>query len=381
MLDLGGVPVVDNHCHSIVRGHATLGVLDWQGCFTEAGSAAMRHRHAGATLAFRRTARLLAAELGVESSGGDLARAVADARSALGDDGLGRRLLRAANAAAFLLDDGYPTVPHYTDAEFAALSGATVARVARLEPILERVLPAATGPDDARDRLLAHLDDLGGDVVALKSAIAYRTGLDIATWDPGQVAASFGQARRDAERNGGRLRLNHRPVHEHLLRAALRWAAAHRLPVQFHTGYGDADLDLRLANPAHLRPILADPALRGLTVVLLHGCWPYTREGAFLAALYEGVYLDLSYAIPFLSTAEMRAMTRAALSATPTTKLLYSSDGVIIPDLHWSAAHTARRILGVVLAETVTDGDLTHPEAEEAARAILSGNARELYRL
>ena len=278
-------------------------------------------------------------------------------------------------------DDGYPTAPHYTDAEFAALSGATTARITRLEPIMERVLPAASTPGDARARLLACLDELGDDTVALKSAIAYRTGLSITTWGPDEIGASFDQARRDAARNEGRLRLHHRPIHEHLLRAALHWAAVNRLPVQFHTGYGDPDLDLRLANPLHLRPLLEDPDLHGLHLVLLHGCWPYTREGAFLAAVYEGVFLDVSYAIPFLSTAELRAMTRAALAAAPATKLLYSSDGVTVPELHWTGAHTARRIVGAVLAEAVADADLTPEEAERTAHAFLHGNARGLYGL
>jgi len=46
--------------------------------------------------------------------------------------------------------------------------------------------------------------------------------------------------------------------------------------------------------------------------VLLHECYPYTREGAYLAAVYENVYLDLSYGIPFLGYGEMATFTRAA---------------------------------------------------------------------
>lgn len=70
-----------------------------------------------------------------------------------------------------------------------------------------------------------------------------------------------------------------------------------------------------------------------MKVVLLHGCWPYFREGAYLASVYGNVYLDLSYAIPFLSMGEMTAMTRAALAVAPFTKLMYSSDGARVPEL------------------------------------------------
>ncbi len=40
-------------------------------------------------------------------------------------------------------------------------------------------------------------------------------------------------------------------------------------------------------------------------IVLRHGCETCFREGAYLASLYDNVYLDLSYSIPFLSISEM----------------------------------------------------------------------------
>jgi hypothetical protein len=40
-------------------------------------------------------------------------------------------------------------------------------------------------------------------------------------------------------------------------------------------------------------------------IVLRHGCETCFREGACLASLYDNVYLDLSYSIPFLSISEM----------------------------------------------------------------------------
>ncbi|HKS70172.1 MAG TPA: hypothetical protein VJQ45_07115, partial [Ktedonobacterales bacterium] len=84
---------------------------------------------------------------------------------------------------------------------------------------------------------------------------------------------------------------------------------------------------------------------------------------------------------PFLSLEEMAAFTRAALGVSPTTKLLYSSDGVGVPELHWMSAHDGRRILGRVLGEAISAGDLIHHEAEAAGRAILRENAIQLYRL
>jgi hypothetical protein len=158
-------------------------------------------------------------------------------------------------------------------------------------------------------------------------------------------------------------------------------AAEQELPVQFHVGYGDPDADLRKANPLELRAVLEEPAYRAMPVVLLHGCWPYFREGAYLASVYGNAHLDLSYAIPFLSTGEMVSMTRAALGTAPATKLMYSSDGARVPELHWLGARSGRAAIGTVLGELVADGDLDADEARQAGERILRGNACRLYGL
>ncbi len=46
---------------------------------------------------------------------------------------------------------------------------------------------------------------------------------------------------------------------------------------------------------SYLRRVLEHRPYRGMPVVLLHECYPYTRQGGYLAAVYENVYLDLSY--------------------------------------------------------------------------------------
>jgi predicted TIM-barrel fold metal-dependent hydrolase len=125
--------------------------------------------------------------------------------------------------------------------------------------------------------------------------------------------------------------------------------------------------------------VLENPSYRAMPIVLLHGCWPFVREGAYLASVYGNVHLDLSYAIPFLSLGELTAMTRAALSVAPFGKLMYSSDGVRVPELHWMGARTGRRCLATALDELVSDGDLDRAEALEVAERILAGNAAALY--
>jgi predicted TIM-barrel fold metal-dependent hydrolase len=191
--------------------------------------------------------------------------------------------------------------------------------------------------------------------------------------------AAFGPV-KEAARRAGSVRLASKPLNDYLLLRALEIANRHALPVQFHTGFGDADLDLLAANPLHLRPLLEDGAFRRVTFVLLHASYPYTRELGYLAAMYPHVYADFGLAIPQLA-AEIPTVLRQLLGLTPASKILYSSDASQIPELFWLAARWGRRGLGLVLDELVTCGALTDEEAFTTARQILGENALRVYGL
>jgi uncharacterized protein len=217
----------------------------------------------------------------------------------------------------------------------------------------------------------------GQGYVALKSIAAYRTGLDIREWPHEEAEESFREYKRFAEEAPARL--VHKPLLDTLLHIAFARAARQEVPVQFHVGYGDADTDLLLGNPLYLRRVLQRPEYRGMPVVLLHECYPYTRQGGYLAAVYENAYLDLSYGIPLLGYGELLSFTRQALGVAPSSKLMYSSDGIGVPELHWTSALDGRRVLGEALGEMVSHGELSLPRAETVGEDILRTNARRLY--
>lgn len=85
--------------------------------------------------------------------------------------------------------------------------------------------------------------------VARKSIVAYRTGLALAPQAKADAAAAFDFLKEEARRVG-RIRLNQKPLCDYLLDLALVQAEIQQLPVQFHTGFGDSDADLR--QPANL---------------------------------------------------------------------------------------------------------------------------------
>jgi predicted TIM-barrel fold metal-dependent hydrolase len=77
----------------------------------------------------------------------------------------------------------------------------------------------------------------------------------------------------------------------------------------------------------------------------------------------------------------MLSFTRAALGVAPISKLLYSSDGIGVPELHWMGTTDGRRVLGRTLGELVAHGELRLSQAEAAGEAVLHRNALRLYRL
>jgi predicted TIM-barrel fold metal-dependent hydrolase len=377
VVDLTQVPVVDNHCHGIQRDQVFGDITCWRRAFTESVDPGMPREHVATTSLYRRLVRTLAELFDCEPT----EESVFVARS--GKDGreLAGELLRAAHVEALLLDTGFPPPEEVVPVpELGQMGGCRAEPMLRLEILMEELLAEHDSLDDVREALAAALDDVRGQgYVALKSIAAYRTGLDIREWSPKEAEESFHEYRRAAREGQGRLA--HKPLLDTLLHVAFTRAALQEVPVQFHVGYGDADTDLLLGNPLYLRQVLQRSDYRGMPVVLLHECYPYTRQGGYLAAVYQNAYLDLSYGIPFLGYNEMLSFTRAALGVAPSSKLMYSSDGIGVPELHWISALDGRRVLGEALGEMVSHGELSLSGAEAVGENVLRANATRLYGL
>ena len=138
------------------------------------------------------------------------------------------------------------------------------------------------------------------------------------------------------------------------------------LPVQVHTGFGDADLSLPLSRPGLLKPLIE--RFDTTPFVLLH-CYPFVREAGWLAHVYPNVWFDLSLTIPHVARPVTALL--EALELAPFSKLLYASDAARTPELYLLGATWWREALAEALALL--------GEGEEAARAILRENALRLY--
>lgn len=377
-IDLSHIPVADDHCHGIFRSQGLMDIKMWRQHFTESHDAGMRETHVATTLFYRHLIQSMASFFDCEPT----EEAVLNARNQFSAERLISTLLQNANLAVLFVDKGYPSAESVLpDATLSYLANCRVAPMLRVELLMQDLIAQHNTLDDVVDALKAALQDVRGQgYVALKSIAAYRTGLAIHRWEKDDAATSFAEARREVEAKGS-VRLAHKPLLDTLLFTVFDAAAAQELPIQFHTGYGDADADMLLANPLHLRTVFEMHEYRSMPIVLLHESYPYTRQGAYLATVYENAYFDISYAIPFLGYSEMLDFTRAALSIAPYSKLLYASDGVGIPELHWYSAHTGRRIIAQALEECVANGDLRNGDVDTIASAILRDNALHLYRV
>ncbi len=375
-VDLTDVPVVDNHCHSIQLEQRHRDVEVWRALFTESPDTRMRVTDVADTVFYQRLIRELALLFQVEPT----EQAVLQARAELDVHALTSLLLGEALVAGLVVDTGFPDPSEaLSPQQLGEAAGCGAVSLLRLELVFQQLVARHDTLEAVAEAVHLQLSDARGKGWSgFKSIVAYRTGLEVMRWSDEDADASFGLARREVELTGA-VRLGHKPLLDTLLHVAFSAAAAQGLPVQFHVGYGDPDADLRLADPLQLRGVLEQRGYRDMPVVLLHGCWPFVREGAYLAGVYGNAHLDLSYGIPFLSRQEMRSMTRAALGAAPTSKLMYSSDGARVPDLHWLGAHDGRRVLGQVLGELVEDGDLDARQARRAGEQVLRDNAVALY--
>ncbi|MGW0876722.1 amidohydrolase family protein [Streptomyces sp. NPDC002740] len=301
-------------------------------------------------------------------------------RAELGPREVNRRFLAAARTGVFCVDTGFAPHRITTPAELAGLAGlagagghALAREVVRLESVAEAVAGRGVEADGYADAFRAAALDAvrRPGVVAVKSVAAYRTGFDL---DPARPPdADVTRAARRWLADGGRLA---DPV---LVRHLLWTAVDLGLPLQLHTGFGDNDIRLHRVDPSRLTDWLHLTA--GTIPVLLLHCWPYQRQAAYLAAVFEQVYLDVGLTLHHVGPPRARTVLEEALEITPFRKLLYSSDAYGVAEFYGLGALAFRRGLGDLLQDRVDADELGLSDALRLARWAGADNARRVYRL
>jgi uncharacterized protein len=297
-------------------------------------------------------------------------------RIELGGAEVARRMLTAARVDAWLVDTGYQSDAVTSPAELEQLSGSKADPIARLESIAEETARSGGPAGRFAEQFTEAVREAAAVSVGFKSIAAYRCGLSLhpARPQPAEVAAAASRWLSQLD-SGGPARL----TDEVLIRHGIWTALDTGLPVQLHTGYGDADSRLHDADPALLHDFLAASQHSGAPVMLLH-CYPYHRNAGALAALFPHVYMDVGEALNHVG-ARSAAVLAEALELTPFHKMLYSSDAFGLPELHYLGAAGFRHDMDRVTTGFLADGAWSPADAARVTEMIGAGNAERVYRL
>jgi predicted TIM-barrel fold metal-dependent hydrolase len=371
----GDVQAIDHHCHPLRHWPAELTAVELRSAFTEAIDPLIAEHHVQNTAAYHDAIGRLAAELGCTPT----ESAVLSARNSEDPAAYSRRLLEKTGTGLMLVDHGFASDDAFTARDQERATGIPQREILRLETLAERLVVTSQDPREWLDAVRAALRDaVGRGAVGVKTICAYRSTLKLRPVDTDTLGVAFGALRNRSER-GEPVRLSGDALCHALLFEAAEECMSLSVPLQVHCGFGDPDEDLAETSPLGLRPLLANPAYRGLRITLLH-CYPYHREAAYLCSVFPDVYMDLSLTIPMAGLEGARAM-REALGLCPVSKMLYATDATRYPEVYFVAAAAYREALAGALGELVDHNVMAADAAVAAGELVLRGNAERVYRL
>ncbi|RLV47559.1 amidohydrolase [Nocardioides mangrovicus] len=286
-------------------------------------------------------------------------------RRELGAPEVNRRLLGAAGIDTFVVDTGLWRDVLTSPEETAAYAGGSAHEIIRLEWVAEQVLQAGT--DDFAGEVVSRLQASGA--VGAKSIAAYRVGLELPATKPSADELASALAGVAPER------LVDKTVSAWLAHTAVELG----LPLQFHVGYGDSDLDLLQCDPLRLTAFLRGTVDRGVPVLLLHN-WPFHRNAAYLSQVFDHVFMDLGLATHNAGVLS-RTLLRETLELVPFGKLLFSSDAFGLAELYLVAALMFREAAEDLLGRLVEHGEMTDNDAQRLVDLVARENAVRAYGL
>jgi len=251
-------PMIDNHSHPIFARHEG-SAASLESITSEAFGQALES--AKYSLSHHRAVKQLSSLLGVE---GATWEEVKEKCSSINRQDWIKKCFSGVQCV--LLDDGLRSPEGTTTMgweehdRFTSSDNKRLVRLERLgEDLLEKYagdggeFAAAAWMDDARKAISALLDN--PKVAGFKSVICYRGGLDVSIDDTNNFFLSFKEWVADtrARQTAGKAcRLESKCINEWLINTAcyLIEQNDYRKPLQFHTGVGDADINLLKSNPA-----------------------------------------------------------------------------------------------------------------------------------
>ncbi|OTB01152.1 hypothetical protein M426DRAFT_64600 [Hypoxylon sp. CI-4A] len=395
---IDSTPLIDNHAHPLLKAeaaaqHPLLSIS------SEANGDALKDSKT--TLAHLQTVRQLAEVLGCEPTWGAVEAGVEKKRRRSRKDWT-RRCLEGIET--ILIDDGLDQ-PDQAEAHswHSQFTKSPCKRIVRIETVAADILAqnfmhlTSFSDEDVQEYFRQLWEGItkflyDPEVVGFKSIVCYRKGLDI----PAQASVDVDDAKflltsivqsklkPDTEAFGANLvqRLEQSSVNwaiVHTAAKAIESAHGPKKPLQFHTGLGDNDITLTKSSPSHLQTFIR--MYPNVPIVLLHAGYPWTRETAYLAAMYPNVYADIGEVFPCISRQGQENVVKQMLEVCPWSKILCSTDAHGFPEMYLTSSAQIRSVLKTVLGELVQSGQLKELQAVELVQSILFNNSKKLYGL
>jgi uncharacterized protein len=246
------------------------------------------------------------------------------------------------------------------------------------------------------ESILAHQ---ASGAVALKIPIAYDRGLDFCEVDPDQARAAFahllaapgGQPATSGQSVGQKGLPSNAPdpysqktlagfeaqdvknFQDYLFFQVCRLASQADLPVQIHTGMGQA----RRTNAGQLQEVIQkNPDTR---FVLLHCSYPWTQDMSMLVDKYPNVSADLSM-VPLISTRAGITVLHELIERSTAGRLFWGCDTWTAEESFGSLLALSH-VLASALEQKVAEGYFSRDDALLMIEQLLFDNPNHFYKL
>lgn len=256
------------------------------------------------------------------------------------------------------------------------MEGHFLLKLNRIEWVAEDILESGTHSfEEFTELYMAGLKKKVKDdhLVAMKSIIAYKTGLDIKVLSEKKFREGYYLYLSDPNN-----RAYEKTFRDYCFCKGCEACGEMQIPLQIHTAIGDSPmLDLQKCNPLFLYEAIN--AYPQTIFVLLHAAYPYCEELGMMMQQYANVYGDASALFPYASIAGATKL-KALMEMAPLTKLMFGTDAGGIPEQFWYAAYLFRQCFTDALQELVDKDFISVSFAMEMAENVMNKNVRRLYK-
>ncbi len=378
-MDLSGIPIIDNHVHPGMVDQIRNAV---NFCVTQYP---IDERDRKNLVSYRMFIAALRRYFDMPGASDEEVMTERDRRYAVDPRAYIQKIMADSNIRGLVCDidspvSAYWTGKYRTDEDLAAFVNAYepeigVAKIIRIEVAYNKRLKEKLDFKEFCDTFFRDMEEgiKKYNVVGIKTIIAYFTGLEVTAPTEEEAKRAYEAFLADPSDFG-----SEKIFRDYMLHLGMALCADKGLPLQVHTGFGDAPwAHLKRVSPALLSDFLYEETSMKVKTILLHAAYPFSREAAILAQQVPQVYVDFSEMLIFAGQGA-GAVVPMLMEAAPLTKIMYGTDCGDSDHFHFGAAYT-REILGDVLGSWVRKGIFTEAEAYEEAENILYKNVLSVY--